>query len=141
MRYPDWEDRFVKALQDKTREPFDIAGNDCVRFAADVVESYTGIDIAASLRHSYKTKKEARKLIDESAGGFYGLIDRALTPLGICEYAYTRFAKRGDLALIEMRGNQALGICNGEAYATAGKDGIVWVGKGHVTVAWEIPLK
>jgi hypothetical protein len=139
MRYPDWEDRFVKALREKAKVPYDIAGNDCVRFAADVIQAYTGTDIAASLRHSYKNKEDSAKLIAESKGGFFGLVERALDELGICEYMGPSFAQRGDLVFIEIRGQYALGICNGDSSATAGRDGVVWVSSKHTKVAWEIP--
>lgn len=103
-RYPDWDKRLSKYINEMLHVPFEWGTNDCVLFAAKGIEALTGENLYGHYP-KYTTEFGARRIIQE-AGGLQQLIDRNLPNV------YTSYlqAKRGDLVLVKHNGMEHIGL-------------------------------
>jgi hypothetical protein len=106
--------------------------HDCCLFAADAVQSFTGIDYAADLRGRYKSAGGAAKLIKEY-GSMAAMIESLLGPP--CAVA---FAGRGDVVLFDGESGSTLGICMGQQSYFTAETGLTVRPTLDCIVAWRI---
>lgn len=113
-RYPNWPHRLNAFIMDRVSAPFEWGSSDCCLFAADAVLAMTGVDLAENFR-GYHTAAEAARLTAK-----HGDVE-GLATLALGEPIDPRFAKRGDVVLIETQGRLALAVCLG----------VDWIGQGE----------
>lgn len=132
MRFPHWPQALADSIQAAGIRVFGYGGFDCCLFCADVVESMTGVDYAASLR-GYATEDEAYEIISG-----YGSIEAMVTSLLGREPIHPSSAGRGDVVLMEIDGRETLGICLGVRSAfpqhTGLRQHLTWLAR----CAWRI---
>jgi hypothetical protein len=122
--------------------PFAWGTNDCAIFAADAIQSITGVDIAEDFRGLYTTERGAMKAIKKVAGGST-IADAAAycaEKHGLVEHQYPLMAKRGDLVIIKNRdGKEIAGVIglNGHPLSP-GDNGLVQFSILDVTRAWSL---
>lgn len=132
-----WEKRLSDYIESVKDQPFVRGVHDCALFAGVCAEVMTEQDFTEQFRRPYKTKKEAYEFLKSI--GFDGLAAIPNKLLGE-PYPNVAHAKRGDGALIECEGEEALGIIDmtGRRAVTVSKDGLKFYDIKYVTKAWEI---
>lgn len=96
------EVHFDAHLNAIARKPFAWGEHDCCLFAADAIQSFTGIDIAADFRGKYTDKLSAFKAIRAITGG-NTVADAAAwcaAKHGLVELQHPLCAQRGDLVVL-----------------------------------------
>lgn len=134
----NWPRLLHEFIANRRNEPFAIGSNDCCLFVCDAIEVITGVDIAVDFRGTYATEKEMLQVIKDN-GGVSGIADRVFEDHGI-QPIEIPFAGRGDIALLESDGRDALGIIStcGRVIASAGTGGLVFNPKSHAKKAWRV---
>lgn len=74
-----------------------VDGDDCMTFCATWAKECTGVDLAANLRGTYRTKPEAHAVMD-AAGGALAFMDARLSLLGA---ELVQKPQDGDIGLIK----------------------------------------
>lgn len=119
-RLPDWTIRLAALLADWNARPFAWGQTDCAMLAAEAVVALTGVDPVADLRGSYSDATGAGRVLG-AAGGLLALVAKMADRAGIPECP-PAFAQRGDVALVEWQGAQALGIVMPDGVMVLGRD-------------------
>jgi hypothetical protein len=144
-----WDTRhYHQFLLDRAKTPFAWGNNDCATFAADAVESITGVDIADDFRGKYTTQLGALRTINKVTDGST-VADAAAhcaTKHGLLEHTHTLLAKRGDLVVIDNAGTLIAGVIhlNGKDVVSVSEDGLVRLpvcdptGKSNLVRAWSL---
>jgi hypothetical protein len=117
-RQTHWATRGLHGfLREQRSAPFAWGSNDCCMFAANAIESYTGVDIAADFRGKYHDEASAFALIKTVTGA--GLDPRTAigdaaaycaAKHGLAEWPHPLQARRGDLVVVENGGRLIAGI-------------------------------
>lgn len=108
-------------------------------FASSVVQSL-GIskDVIAKFREKYKSKKDAESII-KKAGGMRKFACEVFSDF---PQLNLHSAKRGDVVLIDHKGNEVMGVCVGAEAAVLGSDGIELLSiMDHGKIVWGIGHK
>lgn len=135
VRREDWASRLAVALETARDKPFRWGSHDCGLFAGDCVLAMTDIDPVAEYRGRYTDEAGARAIMLELAGG--GL--RAVwTQAFGAALNNTRFAKRGDVVLIDVNGVEATGIVVGARAACLSESGMLLVPAHRIVAAWAV---
>lgn len=136
-RHYDWPERLGQYLQDCSERPFVWGQHDCCLFAADVIQTLTGVDPAAELRGTYESALGAARVIKDN-GGFEGFIDSLAAKLEV-EEIHPGLAQRGDVVMVKSE-NQLLGEM---ALAVVGLDGklVVPGERGLITLPSDTAVK
>ena len=108
QRLDDWQVRLEALCADRINMPFQWGQVDCCMWAADVVQSLTGFDLAHDVRGKYSSAKEAAQLLAK----FGGVIGLANSRLGAS--SSVKMASIGDIVLLNNHGRQLLAVCMGE---------------------------
>lgn len=118
QRHQHWATRsFHEFLRGRRAAPFAWGTNDCALFAADAIQAFTGVDIAAEFRGvdgkpAYTDEASAMALIAKVTGG--STIEDAAAwcaeKHGLVEWSNPLFAQRGDLVLVENAGRLISGV-------------------------------
>lgn len=140
MKPEGWEGRLGAFLADARGRKFRWGIWDCCLFAAGAVEAITGIDPAAELRGKYMTKKEARLLMSDFAGGGVSeTIWRIASGYG-CKEVSVLTAQRGDIVIAETSLGDALGVIgmDGRFALFAGPEGVTTLPVSVCRNAWRI---
>lgn len=105
-RLPNWESRLNLAIKEMRDKEFEYGVHDCALMAAALIEAMTGIDPAAEFRGGYEA--DTAPTAEEAVATYEVAADNA----GLEELAHVDFARRGDLVLLELPGEDtpALGI-------------------------------
>lgn len=142
-RTPHWATReFHDFLLKRAREPFEWGKNDCSLFAADAIQSFTGVDLAEDFRDKYDDEASAFALIKTITGG--ATVADAATYCankhGLIERIHPLMAQRGDLVIVPDSGNliSAVVHLNGRHVVTVGQAGLLRISIMLVTRAWAI---
>jgi hypothetical protein len=140
MRFNDWQTRFTERLREIEQRPFEWGTHDCSLFPCDMIEAIIGIDPAAWFRGRYNDKVGAYKALREFAGG--GLeqtAEKICNDMGFIENA-PNFQQRGDVALCDQGGDDALGIIDlsGHYVIIAGEQGVVRKPMDCVKRSWRV---
>lgn len=129
-RRSDWPERLADYLARPHR--FDWATHNCALFAAGAVEAMTGEDLARRYRGP-KTMRGCYGRLRRLAGGLDGAVTRALG-----DAIPVRYARRGDVVLVEVEGLTALGVCAGSEIAALGPAGMVMLPLCAGARAWRV---
>jgi hypothetical protein len=120
--------RLEAFLLERREIPFEWGKNDCCLFVADAVRELHNIDFAENFR-GYKTKFGAMRRL-YAYGGLEKLVDSMLITIN-------RFAaQRGDVILFPSTGGDALGLCVGRVFASAGPAGVKFLSMAYAKKAW-----
>jgi hypothetical protein len=133
MRLPDWEERFNELVAWSAWKPFQWGKFDCCTFAADAVVAVRGDDPLGELRGSYSSLKSAFRLITELGG-----IEDATTRLLGQTMENPRFAKRGDIALVNGDNYPALAVVVGQAALAPLSIGLQRIPVADWLAAWKV---
>lgn len=126
----------------RAAEPFAWGKNDCSLFAADAIQSFTGVDLASDFRGKYTDEASAMALVQKVTGT--ATIEAAAVHCAqqhsLVEYQYPLMAKRGDLVLVLESGRliSAIVHLNGRHAVTVGEDGLKRLLITQVKRAWAI---
>ena len=131
-RRDNWPNLLAQFIEQRREQPFAWAVNDCCIFAADWVQTCTGVDYAQAWRGRYSSGLGAVRFLDE-AGGVEALVDA----LGLQRVA-PQLAGRGDIVAQEAGRGVTLGICLGVTTAFVAKTGLVFGPITNVETAWRI---
>lgn len=133
-RPADWPEKLADFIQSRSSTPFEWGTNDCALFAADCVKALTEIDLAADLRGTYSTAREAFDLIQDRGG------IEAIATAALGEPMTFKFQmQRGDVALVNINGRESLVVCVGsELIGPAVESGVVFVPITEAVKAWEV---
>jgi hypothetical protein len=129
MKLENWPvilNDFIDARRDTA---FVWGATDCCLFAADAVQSMTGVDYVADYRGTYSDAKGALRLISE-AGGLPAFVPDSF------EEVDPGFAQRGDVVLLDIEGRNSLGIHLGHVIAGQGEAGVAFVPPALAMRAW-----
>jgi hypothetical protein len=130
MRRDDWESRLIDCILQAEKTKFEWGTNDCVTFAADVIQAITGGDPIDDLRGMWNSARTAQAKIKELGGLQAGISGRMGPPLD-----FPMLAGRGDLVLTD-QGNIAVVVLN---YAVAlGKLGLVRYEPRRWITGWRV---
>jgi hypothetical protein len=138
-----WQTRaFHNYLLDHAHTPFEWGVNDCCLFAANAIQTNTGVDIADDFRGKYTDEASAFALIKSVTGGTT-VADAAAhcaAKHGLVENTHPLMAKRGDLVVI---GNGDTLICgvvhlNGRHVVSVTDKGLVRLPISKVTRSWAV---
>lgn len=118
-----------------TERPFRWGEHDCALFAAGWVATVTGIDPAADLRGTYHDEAGARAVLGEDPEAWFAGTAVAHGMIAIDP----RFARRGDVCLLDYGDGPALGICTGaELVLPARPSGLARFRLSRAHRAWRI---
>lgn len=126
-RFEDWDQRLDAFL--KTVGPFEWGVNDCCLFVGHAVREMTGEDVTTEYK-GYKTAKGALKYIKNGVDGV------ATKHFG--ESKSPKLAKRGDVVMLEVEGEEALGICIGQKAVALTQAGLDFYNMDLARKAWTI---
>jgi|SRR5665213_1978903 len=146
-RTPFWDTREFNAhLQEHARKPFAWGTHDCCTSAANAIQSFTGVDIAADFRGKYTDLASALAAIKTVTGG--STIEDAAAwcaaKHGLVEYPKPLFAQRGDLVLMQVTNEDGLPLIagvvhlNGLHAISVGEHGLVRLPVRAVRRAWKV---
>jgi hypothetical protein len=146
-RTPHWATREYNAhLKAHAHAPFAWGTNDCCTSAANAIESFTGVDIAADFRGKYTDMASALTAIKAITGG--STIEDAAawcaSKHGLVEYPMPLYAQRGDLVLMAVANEDdsplIAGVVhlNGLHLVSVGEHGLVRLSIRTVRRAWKV---
>lgn len=134
-RREDWPSRLAAALDAARDKPFRWGEFDCGLFAGDCVLAMTDVDPVAAYRGQYDDEDGARAtMLALTGGGLRAVWTAALGPA----LNNTRFAKRGDVVLVDIGGVEATGIVAGSRVACLSEAGLVMVPAHRIVAAWGV---
>lgn len=111
------EEAIEATIQRMQSTAFVWGSNDCDTIVADYVRKLTGRDPMAKWRGQYHDEAGARAFI-ESANGNGSLIEEGLASIGIHPRLIGE-PSRGDVALLDIRGDQICGLYLGYGFTIA----------------------
>lgn len=129
-RRQDWPRELQVFCRERRSMPFAWGQNDCALLAADWVWRCTGHDPIAHLRGAWHDAVSAARQID-ALGGLYNAVTEILGPP-----ISPSFARRGDVALIEIEGRETLSVCVGEHALGPAADGALLAPMTAATAVW-----
>lgn len=132
----DWPERLEAFIQSRRRLPFAWGSHDCTSFAADAAIELIGVDPMAPWRGTYTTEDEAEAILAKG-GGLEALMVQGAATAGIPE-CERNFLQRGDIALVEVGNQRAVGIVMAGKVAVPGPDGVHFVPPSMIVRAWAI---
>jgi hypothetical protein len=134
-RREDWPSRLAAALEAARDKPFRWGEHDCGLFAGDCVLAMTGVDPVALYRGQYTDEDGARAtMLALTGGGLRAVWNAALGQA----MTNVRFAKRGDVVLVEVGDVEATGIVAGSRVACLSVAGLVMVPPHRIVAAWSV---
>lgn len=127
-RFPDWRGRLAAELRNWKDRPFAYGQADCALFTAACVKAVTGHDPARGFR-GYRTEAEGlRKVRAKGFASHVAVFEACLSP--------TSRPQAGDVAVVEIDGQEAVGIVQGRGvYLMSIDHGLVmmprsWIKRG-----------
>lgn len=121
-------------LEDMARRPFVDGEADCVLTVADWVVANGHPDPAAPFRGRYRTAL-GRERIVRREGGLLAVMEAGAKRSDLIE---TQTPERGDVGLIEMRGQQLAAIRQGRLWAIKSSRGLTAEPADRVIKAWSV---
>lgn len=144
-RRHDWPEQLAAHLHAARLEKFGWGWFDCCIFPADGVLRMTDTDIAADLR-GYTDGPGALRALKRFAGGTLPQAMERIAANHKLIRVRTNDMQRGDLAMVNAEDFAAdpafggiLALCMGPMIAIASEQGLVYIPKAAVRVAWHIP--
>jgi hypothetical protein len=139
-RRENWEDFLSDFICKRKDSAFKYGENDCCLFVADAVENITGVDIAEEFRGKYTSKVEAYRLLIKYSGGAVEETFKELSKnYGFHEIS-TKYAGRGDIALVRGEMGDAVGIVDmtGERVAIPARKGLIYFPMEEIIKSWRV---
>ncbi len=147
-RTPFWDTReFHAHLLEHARTPFTWGTHDCCMSAANAIQSFTGVDIAADFRGKYSDMESALAAIKAITGGctVADAVAWCAAKHGLVERPNPLFAQRGDLVLMEQSASDVAdqliaGVVHlsGKHLVTVGEHGLVRFSIHAARRAWQV---
>lgn len=140
MRYSDWQTRAANFIITHREKPFAWGEHDCALFACNFIQAITGTDPAVAFRGKYDDKRSAYVALKNFAGGgLAATVEKICAELRYPENALN-FHQRGDVALCDQCGEDALGIIDlsGQSVIIAGEQGVVALPLSCVKRTWRV---
>jgi hypothetical protein len=133
-RRSDWPEKLFEIFEARKGDPFKWGINDCVMFAADVVQAMTDTDLAEQFRGTYSDEIGAKRLL-KGLGGIDSLVSSKLGAPMISPLV----AQRGDVVLIESHGDgPSLCIVTGMLAWGPGEEHLVSFPVAGALKAWRV---
>lgn len=144
MKKHGWPEALHDYIDASMSRQFSYGAFDCALFCADWVRIATGVDHAAQLRGYYGSMLEAYKIVGE-----FGSMEKMVTTLLGRDPIHAAFAQRGDVVLMQERGElggavdmggptEGLGICLGLHSAFARRTGLLMIPTLEAFAAWRV---
>jgi hypothetical protein len=148
IRTKHWATREFNAhLMAHAHHAFEWGKNDCCLYAANAIQCFTGVDIAADFRGLYSNQISAMAAIKAVTGGST-VADAAAwcaAKHGLVEYAHPRQAQRGDLVVMRQNAEDPderlmAGVVHlsGRDLVTVGERGLMRISILNVVRAWKV---
>ena len=142
-RIREWHTALHIFIELSREKPFVWGGWDCCLSAADLIHSFTGVDLAEAVRGKYTDEESAFALIKSLTGGSTAgdAVAWCATKHGPTEYEYPLLAKRGDLAVVKNGdGHLIAGVVglDGRHVLTAGNPGFIPILITNIVRAWAV---
>jgi len=142
-RAQDWEERLDRFVKSRRSTPFAWGTHDCCLFAADAIESMTGVDIAVKFRGKYDSLASCMSVLK----GFGYTDIESMIRAELKSWQFTPVAPvrahRGDLAMCNLAAGPALCVVgmNGKESIGVGESGLMKLRTYHdFTQAWHVPF-
>lgn len=132
MKREDWEQRLMETISSYENKPFAWGASDCSLFAADCVAAQRDDDPFAFLRGRYATKVGAARVLKKEGGKISAVMARTLKEVA------PSFAKRGDVCLIEVEGEEAAGIVIGAEIIAMAETGTIRLPRSLILKAFSV---
>ncbi|ATG77658.1 DUF6950 family protein [Pseudoalteromonas sp. 1_2015MBL_MicDiv] len=117
--------------------PFKWGENDCCLFVADWVLFSTGNDVASDFRGKYQSEKGAfKQLFKQGLNNVESVFKDRLNPAIALSYA-----RRGDIAVVEFKGEYVGGIVTVNAVVCVGENGLVTLPMGVVKTVYPLEVR
>lgn len=124
-------------INQRNCEPFKWGKNDCCLFVADWVLFATGHDAAADFRGKYRTESGAfKQLFKRGLNDVESVFKDRLNPAIALSYA-----RRGDIALVDFKGDFVGGIVTVNAVLCVGENGLVTLPMSAVKAVYPLELR
>ncbi len=140
-RLPNWPDLFTAAVEARKRTEFVRGETDCIPEFCSIIQSYTGTDLIADLRGTYKGDEEAFALVDNLQDGLLGEFRRRLSAEG-CEEIEPMRAIRGDIAYYDLTHKNprlfGMGLFDSHGVLVKAQRGFDKISRSSVLRAWHI---
>lgn len=104
MRYQDWQQRIIAAIEAASGRPFLWGSADCCLFVADCCVAACGKDPAADYRSRYTTEVGAKRVLAKLHGSIPAVLDAHF------ERVIPEMAQRGDAVVFEGDLGQTAGV-------------------------------
>ena len=135
-RTKNWERKFRETIETARDRPFLWGHHDCMTFASSVIQAITGApDILGKWRGRYKSAKDFKNLCNLWENGFKQAAEDLLADFKVI---HPKKAQRGDVALVEQNGREAMGIVNGSTVIVLAEDGIFSISRNLIKQAWGV---
>lgn len=133
MRKENWPRIISEEIKKLQNTPFEWGKKDCCLAVGDIIETYTGEDLASEFRGKYKTASgSVRALKRYGQGTIRATMDAKLPSIPIEE------ACRGDIGLVKTEAGESLAmIFSQQAWAMA-ENGIEALPMTDLVCAWRI---
>lgn len=130
QRRADWPERLIAYLSERKRRAFAWGpyAHDCCSFGAGGVAAITGRDVMADVP-AYASAEEADALLTKPLGDW---LDERFPrrPIGL--------ARRGDIALATLKGQDTVMIVEGDTLVGPGARGLVRLPRSEMRAAWAV---
>lgn len=131
VRPQDWPTRLAEFIEERRAMSFAWGTNDCASFACAWVERLYGTDPKAELSIKYRTEREAAKVLKSGGLHAWCCAFRGEPKPGV-------YARRGDIALGEQNGRDALFVVTGPHIVGPGAEGLVFLPRETARFTWSI---
>jgi hypothetical protein len=136
---PHWEVLLFSWIEENRKScSFSRDQFDCVRRTADLVQAYTGYDLAEPFRNSYRTDFEAFKLLASKGGTMEILVASHFKKCGLFEIPL-RKATLGDLVFFKLNKLGSITVCLGGSCIVQGDTQLDLINTLDGKRAWRIP--
>jgi len=134
-RHQNWPLLLSNFIKEKQGQQFKWGSNDCILFAADCINTLTGVDLAASYRGTYDDRPGAEKILKGFGGVLSTLISSHLgQPSG-----RPLMARRGDIVIHDIHGICCTGVVDDTGrrvmFLTEGR-GIIRLNLSSTMIVW-----
>jgi hypothetical protein len=133
MKHPNWPTLLATFLKQRQQQAFCWGKNDCCLFAADAIQVTTGVDHAREFRGRYTTAIGAKRaLMRYGKGEIKPTFSEKFGP------PVNRLtAKRGDIALVNVDGEDIVGVVFGTIYVVS-EQGLLQLPLSDALCIWGI---
>ena len=133
MRKTNWPRIIADEITKHRSTEFVWGKSDCCLVVADIVKSFSDIDIADGLRGKYKTAKGSLMALRRyGEGDIPSTADRTLKRKPVSEVS------RGDVVLVKTQAGESLGIYFNTRVWAMSEEGLIDLSKETILIAWGV---